>query len=79
MTWTYTRDNFQVKNGGNINLADIPFDLLWGEKYNKGQYIRYGNTDRPISPVIGRKTVYMYQFLTSLCVGISSIPIIMFV
>ena len=34
-SWTYTRDNFQVQNGGNVNIADIPFDVLLDEKYNK--------------------------------------------
>ena len=34
-SWTYTKDNFQVENGGNVNIADIPFDVLLDEKYNK--------------------------------------------
>ena len=34
-SWTYTKDNFEVENGESVNIANIPFDVLLDEKYNK--------------------------------------------
>ena len=34
-SWKFTKDNFQVQNGDNVNITYIPFDILLNEKYNK--------------------------------------------
>eukprot|EP00800_Vazella_pourtalesii_P008263 TRINITY_DN218_c0_g1_i2.p1 TRINITY_DN218_c0_g1~~TRINITY_DN218_c0_g1_i2.p1 ORF type:complete len:394 (-),score=65.96 TRINITY_DN218_c0_g1_i2:5-1186(-) len=34
-SWKFTMDNFQVQNAGNVNITNIPFEVLLDEKYNK--------------------------------------------
>ena len=34
-SWKFTKDNFQIQNAGNVNITNIPFDVLLNEKYNK--------------------------------------------